>query len=157
MILSNFSLDTRIDEWGGAVIMDFIYLFTGEKIGEGANRKVYAFRGDPTKVIKVETTSTFQNVLEIEAWYHLKNTKWAKWFAPILDRSACGHVIIQARTTPVTEIPKRIPHFMTDVNVTQFGKLKGRVVIHDYGYLTCIPQALRNGKLKKAKEGSWSK
>lgn len=111
-------------------------LFVGEKLGNGIARDVYAHAYDPDLVIKFEASKrSFSNVVEWELWNRVQDTAAAKWFAPCEYISPCGAILIQKRTKPVShsELPKRIPHFFTDLKAPNWGRLGDRIVCHDYG------------------------
>lgn len=131
----------------------------GKKLGEGAYRTVYELQYNPTKVCKVELRGdAFANVEEFDVWSRLKDTKWAKFLAPIHSIDQFGAVMIQERTTPLTDEQwfgfKRIPNFITDLKKDNFGMLDGRVVAHDYG-LNLIRDLGMNSLRIKAKP-SWA-
>lgn len=140
-------------EWGTVVRHDFVNLFCGELIGRGVARDVYEYAIDDTKVIKVETAAeSFQNATEWQVWREVEYTKWARWFAPCHWISPCGIVMIQSRTQPISRAPKEVPNFFSDLKLDNFGKLKGRVVAHDYGLNLLASNALGKVRMKK---GSW--
>lgn len=116
--------------------LDLIRLVLGKKLGSGMSRQVYACTLDQNFVVKVEDHyGCFQNVLEWEIWTALKDTDQARWLAPCSRISACGAVLIQRRTEPlqVKQLPKRMPVWLTDFQLANYGMLDGRVVCHDYG------------------------
>lgn len=115
-------------------------LIIGTKLlGEGQYRKVYEHAYNPHWVVKVESLSkNFANPLEWEAWTQLQFTRISGWLAPCLHISPAGGVLIQAKTSPIwdlDELPKRVPALFTDLKRENWGKLKGRIVCHDYGNL----------------------
>lgn len=114
---------------------DFISFFLGEKLGSGIARQVYAHGFDDRKVIKVEVgAGSFQNIEEWNTWKEIQHTKWAKYFAPCEAISACGTILIQRRTKPLTNKPKvLLPDFLCDFKVQNYGKIGSQVVCHDYG------------------------
>ena len=64
-----------------------------------------------------------------------QHTKEAKqWLAPCVSISPCGSVLIQRRTLPVTkaQLPSKVPAWLTDFKLANWGMLDGKVVCHDY-------------------------
>lgn len=109
---------------------------------------MYVFRPDPTLVIKVEDTAgSFQNIFEYEMWQWARDTKWKNWFAPAVSISSSGIYLLQKRTGKLIYPPKRVPDFMSDFKVENFGVLDKRVVAHDYGLPWSMRQALNKAKL----------
>lgn len=107
---------------------------SSQKLGSGAFRTVYGSEVLPNSVIKVEEgAQSFQNVVEWETWKRVKDTPLEKWFAPCEKISACGAVLIMARTSPPSKYPALVPAFFTDLKRKNFGVYKGRFVCHDYG------------------------
>lgn len=122
------------------------------EIGSGMSRRVWTSPLLPDRVVKTEEDSRrFQNVFEWETWNQVKDTKWARWFAPCVTISACGSVLIMERTTRPTEkqFADRMPVFLTDFKRENYGMLKGRLVCHDYGTNVLMQTGL-NDRLKKA-------
>lgn len=116
-------------------LFDFV---AGELLGQGQYREVYAVRGDPTRVLKVEREArAFHNIKEYHVWQEVCEwEKGRKWLAPVFDISAHGKYLVQARTVPVLarDLPKLIPAFFTDTKHQNWGRLPdGRVVCHDFG------------------------
>lgn len=113
---------------------DLFGLLCKERLGYGIAREVWASKVLPNSVVKVEENAgSFQNVLEWETWQRVKDTEFARWFAPCEWISANGAVLIQARTTPAAKYPDRLPVFLTDTKRANYGMHKGRFVCHDYG------------------------
>ncbi len=121
------------------VSADFFDLMCGERLGGGVARDVYVSRLDPDLVVKIEHTSgTFQNQMEWRVWENLSHDKDArKWLAPCVHISPCGSVLVQRRTAPLRRAEmarhKQLPKFLTDVKMSNFGILGGKLVCHDYG------------------------
>lgn len=110
-------------------------LLCSELIGRGSARKVYACRVDPTLVVKIEKGGrSFQNVSEWEIWDYGYD-EFSKWLAPCVQISSCGGILLQKRAEPLrdSDLPERIPAFLTDIKKENFGMLNGRVVCVDYG------------------------
>lgn len=112
-------------------------MMLGGFINHGQFRDVWTCDLNDQRVIKLENRdATFSNVKEWEVWQSFKDTKWAKWFAPCYAISPCGIWLVQHRTTPIehtSQLPKKVPKFMTDLKVSNWGMIEGRVVCHDYG------------------------
>ena len=127
-------------------------LVLGPKLGEGSARKVYLCRMNPEYVVKVEMGGcSFQNVAEWDIWNWVRGGSLEKWFAPCEMISTCGSILVQRRTEPVrsAELPKRVPEFLTDLKVENFGMFNGRIVCFDYGTVSsCIRRTSR--KMVKA-------
>lgn len=137
------------------VAMDLCKMLTGELLGGGASRTVYEWLLIKNAVVKFEIEEWYQNVIEWETWERVQYTEQAKWFAPCLDISPCGRVLIQARTKPMAEhkFPDKVPNFFTDLKRDNWGLYKGRPVCHDYG----IHLMLENGMSKRLRKAEWWK
>lgn len=127
----------------------------GTKLGSGVYREVFALEHMPDYVIKVEQEpGCFHNVREWDTWQALQSApKWRRWLAPCLAISPGGLFLIQRRTTPVLtikEMPAKVPAFLTDRKLGNYGRLDGRIVCHDYA-LTIVDYPLRQTK------GNWWK
>ena len=141
----------QIPDFGQSVQSEFNQLFIGEKLGEGCYREVFVYRMSPHWVIKYEFgEKSFSNVGEWEIWQEVKNDKkLARWFAPCIDISFSGSILIQARTEPITKLPKELPDFLADLKPENFGRLNGRIVAHDYGNHALFSKAFRSWRLRK--------
>ena len=116
------------------LIMEAFRFILGEKIGEGESRAVYDYAFDKNWVIKVALKFPFDNVLENDIWHIVKNSEDAKWFAEVRWISPSGHLLLQRKTNPCTEIPEKIPDFFTDIKSANFGYIGKQFVCHDYAY-----------------------
>jgi len=137
---------------------DALTVMCGKQLGKGVSRVVYEFNDDC--VIKVEFDATressmLQNAREAIVWREFEHwDKMKVWFAPVKFISRSGHWLVQAKTIPVTinelrrEAPK-VPSCFTDLKVKNWGRIKGRIVCHDYGSLLLGQNKPEN--LKKAK------
>jgi hypothetical protein len=133
---------------------DFFALFCGERLGDGIGRAVYAHAQDEDLVLKFETRSgSFQNIIEWETWQEVQDCKYAKHFAPCVDISHCGTVLIMKRTRPLVKemLPKRMPEFLCDFKVANYGLLDGKLVCHDYGFTLLMTHGLS----KKTRKADW--
>lgn len=134
-------------------------LIVGEQLGAGAARTVYAHALDPRLVVKVEDgRGSFQNVIEWQTWEDVKETDFAKWFAPCVAISPCGGILVQRRTTPAQTHPEKIPAFFTDTKLANFGMLiplhgkkGGQFVAHDYG----VSLLNQYGLTKRMRKANW--
>lgn len=140
--------------FSSAAQRDLWSLVCGKKLGRGIGRTVYEYKPDPSLAIKIEDrASSFQNIAELEVWNAVAHTPWAKWFAPVVQISGAGTVLLMRRTSPLREkeLPNRVPAFFTDLKRTNFGILDGRLVAHDYGTFPAVMLgAALNGKTRKA-------
>lgn len=144
--------DEILDCFTSTVPKEFFKLMCGKRLGFGVGREVYENRQDPTTVIKFELGSqSFQNVIEWEVWFTVKDSDYAHWFAPCVDISPCGVILIQKRTEPCRreDLPKRMPAFLTDLKAENFGLIDGKLVAHDYGYTNLYCNGI-NAKTHKA-------
>lgn len=130
-------------------------LLCGERLGSGSTRRVYALKHSPDLVIKLEyALKKFCNVAEYDMWHTVKGTKLERFFAPVVDIDTYAGALIMRRTQPITEEEfrkevKRLPAFLDDNHSSNFGRLDGRIVCHDYGYHAAISHAVKVGALKK--------
>lgn len=118
---------------------DAFNLLCGDKLGEGIHRTVFTCRLRPDLVVKVENDDEwryFANVMEMKFWSdHQGYGKVARWLAPCEYMSPDGRVLLQKRVRPLldeSELPAKLPAFLTDVKPENFGLLDGRVVCLDY-------------------------
>lgn len=123
-----------------------VHLLLGDYIGAGSFREVYKMRFVENYVIKIETGKTFYNVAEWEAWQECP-TELARWLAPCIHISDCGTCLIQARVTPVKRRPVKIPNWLDDNKLGNWGKYKGRLVCCDYGHHRLLKNSFRRHKL----------
>lgn len=142
---------SMLSDAGDAVRNEFIDLFCGDKLGAGIHRTVFAHRMDPKLVIKVETSAhTFANIHEWQVWDEIGNDpKNRVWFAPCRWISHSGSVLIQDRTTPIKKLPAELPNFLTDIKLSNYGRLRGKIVAHDYGYTRLIERGFSGWRMAK--------
>ena len=109
----------------------------GDLLGEGLSRKVYVCKLNSHYVVKIEAGGgSFQNIAEWDTWSWLSTEPaMARWLAPCEFISTCGMMLIQRRVEPIRrgELPKKLPAFLTDIKLDNFGMLHGKVVCCDYG------------------------
>lgn len=120
---------------------DAFNLFCGELLGKGIHRAVYACAIRPDLVVKVELESpdgsrNFANVHEFSFWRDYGEIdKIKQWLAPCEMLSADGRILLQKRVTPVHDtklFPAKLPSFLTDTKLSNYGMLDGRLVCADY-------------------------
>lgn len=133
-------------------LAEYKNLILGAHLGSGVDRDVYVFYPDTSKVVKVQRGhNAHQNFLEWEAYNTLYGTKKEPWLAPCFNISECGYLLIQARVEPipVDMLPSSLPEFMhEDLHHSNVGLYEGRVVMCDYGYLSC---RLQDAPMRKKK------
>ena len=135
---------------------DFFRMLCGELLGTGSARSVYQSVLDDHLVFKFETkANSFQNVIEWETWERIKETEFAKWFAPCVAISPCGSVLIMQKTTRSANHPDKVPGFFTDLKCANFGILVGKnagdFVCHDYG----VHLLMEKGMTKRLRTANW--
>jgi hypothetical protein len=113
---------------------DLIKMICGKCIGAGIHRQVYEHRYNEDLVIKIECADTkvFANIREWVIWNELEFDPMRKFFAPCVDISENGLILIQKRTKPMKKYPEKIPAFFTDTKIQNYGSYKGQFVCHDY-------------------------
>lgn len=123
------------------VSSDLVQTVFGTYIGAGASRMVYDCQLYPNTVIKVEYGNSFDNVKEYALWeeinYLCGDLAWVKdWFAPIKWISPNGKLLVMDKTfqNAKKEMPERIPDWLWDVKVDNFGWIGNKFVCHDYAY-----------------------
>ena len=134
---------------------DLVHLFLGKIIGRGSAREVYQCAQDGECVIKVELEDeSFQNVVEWEIWQSVKETKFAKYFAPCVAISSNGIFLVQKKVDDLhkKDFPKKVPHFFSDRKYRNYGLYKGNFVCRDYGTMAYrVVDVMKDTKiLKKA-------
>ncbi|HEX2099082.1 MAG TPA: hypothetical protein VHF69_00380 [Candidatus Synoicihabitans sp.] len=124
----------------------------GAQVGEGVYRTVFECALAQELVLKIakhEITWNFANVQEFTVWQAVQFTEMAKWFAPCVDVSHGGLVLIQRKTEKVRAeelrrlLPK-VPRFFTDLKAANWGRLDGRIVCHDYGNHLMLERGMGN-------------
>jgi hypothetical protein len=136
------------------VELDFFRMFCGDLIGTGVARTVYNHAQDPKLVVKIEHYArSFQNIIEWETWKRVEMTEHAKWFAPCVNVSPTGIVLIQKKTAikSTKHYPERIPTFFTDTKYSNYGFLGRQLVCHDYG----VHLLMEKGMRKTMRKADW--
>ena len=142
------------DLFQGTIANDFFHLICGDHLGRGQGREVYSCRVNESLVVKFEQNGgSFQNILEWQTWLAMEHCpEQAKWLAPCHSISRCGTVLIQTKTSQlrdVSDLPAEIPYWATDLKIQNWGLLKGKPVLHDYGVTLLLSPG--SNRLKKAK------
>ena len=147
------------------VLLDFLNMFCGEKLGQGVSRMVFVHKFDQTRVIKIERDGDdrFQNIMENKVWEDCKDTVLGKYLAPVHEMSENGKILIMERCMPLptkleakqggSDIFKNMmmPDVLTDHKPENYGILKGRVVCCDYGSCLALNHGAVKMKLRKAR------
>ena len=114
--------------------------FLGPLIGEGIARRVYKCAPFPKYVVKVQTRMSYedrdyQNVAEYTMWEELRNTDVGQWMAPICWISEDGKYLLQewCKKCPWDRIPSKVPRVFADCHEDNFGLLKDKPVLIDFG------------------------
>lgn len=135
------------------VSMDFFNMFCGDMLGYGCSRWVFKYQLEDNLVIKIDMSDHNANVIEYDVWQSVRDTEFAKWFAPCIRLSQCGRVLIQNRGYKKDHkyYPEKIPAFFTDIKIDNF-RFVGK-------QLVCIDYALNNlhtqGMTKRMKKVNW--
>lgn len=145
-----------VESFPNVTAKDLYDLVVGDCIGSGGYREVFEYLPRIGYVIKVEQhAGCFENVLEYEIWQDVKDTEYAKWFAPCTIISINGIWMVQKRTKPCStvQLPEYVPAFFTDIKKSNIGWYRGHPCFHDYGrnLLNTI------GLTKRMKKIDWSK
>lgn len=123
-----------------AVGYDFVTCLCGKFIGSGIHRSVFEYSLDDKYVVKVEPMNTNQNTVEWMIWNEVQylsgDMAWVKdWFAPVKWISPNGRILVMKKTfeKPDKKRPDKVPDFLWDVKVDNFGWIGNNLVCHDYG------------------------
>lgn len=120
------------------VYRDGFNLLCGNEVATGMTRTVFECNVDKSLVVKVEKAEVrthFQNLVEWMAWKRVAGTEFEKWFAPVVEISPDGRLLLMKRVehAPSHMLPDRLPAFFTDFKPSNYGFYEGRVVCCDYG------------------------
>lgn len=125
------------DHFRTVLARDLMGMVLGDSICHGTHRHVFNHATNKDWIVKVENgAQSFMNIAEYQVWQSVKETKLAKWFAPVLEISPSGLLLIMPRCQVATindDLPKSVPAFMTDLKPENWGWLDGRWVCLDYG------------------------
>jgi hypothetical protein len=144
--------DEYLDGLSYSILREFACASLGDKIGEGMSRTVYEYALDITKIVKIESRAGFfQNVIEWETWNNLRDTKHSKWLAPCRYISPSGTFLIMDRSAPlrIEEAPMRLPSWLGDHKLANYGLINKQVVCHDYGTNKLLNNGAFTARLKK--------
>ena len=131
------------------ITFDIFNSFLGDFLGSGYSRYVFESNADSKSVIKIDHNSRGSNFMEWEVWNTVKDTKFAKWFAPCTYLSPDGKLLIQKKVKELISsdrLPKQLPSFFHDVRPDNFGMLNGKVVCFDYALTNLLKLGLTNEK-----------
>jgi predicted O-methyltransferase YrrM len=118
-------------------------------LGVGNHRRVYVHPTNPEWVIKIlrddgpDPQDVNSNWLEWSIWEKVKGTNLSRYFAPCIEMTEEGHLVMQ-RCKPHTEyLPGNLSFFGAAINDSKtpqnHGILNGRIVIIDYGHPSALP------------------
>lgn len=150
--MSDYSSHLR-SEFNTTLTRDMLSVVLGQKLGEGIGRECYVCAIDESLVVKIEVGGgSFQNVIEWETWQRVRDVPTiAPFFAPCVNISSCGVVLLQKRTEVPSNYPERMPNFFTDFKRGNYGLYKGHVVCHDYG----TNLLFEKGMSKRTRKVNW--
>lgn len=117
---------------------DCFHLLCGKKLGSGIHRDVFECKLRKDLVVKVENSDLryFANVFESRFWDENQYYKpVSQWLAPCEFLSPDGRILLQRKASPIfdeSQLPEKLPSFLTDLKMANFGMLDGRVVCVDY-------------------------
>lgn len=120
-------------------MQDFIRMCLGQKLGEGQYRIVFDFDLIPDVVCKWDKNIVPAcNWNEFNVWNAMKETKYKKWFAPVVAISPGGEFLLMQKARPIKDgdkLPKNIPNFFTDIKRDNFGFIGDQIVCLDYQFI----------------------
>jgi len=120
------------------VASDMMRFCLGDKIGQGQFRAVYHWEHNTGMVVKF-AQAVERNIAEFAVWDAVQGTHYAKWFAPVIKCSPCGHFLLMKYARPITakdKLPKKIPTFFTDLKKSNYGMIGKQLVCLDYHFLS---------------------
>lgn len=125
------------------IVLDFVTSICGKHIASGAFRSVFDYNLDDKYVVKIEPSNTNCNIVEYMIWDEVKglcnNLEWVKkWFAPVKWISPNGKILVMRKTTEShkrhkKKLPEKVPEFLWDIKLDNFGWIGNDFVCHDYG------------------------
>lgn len=122
------------------VANDFIVSICGEHLGTGCFRSVFEYNLDDSYVVKIEPLNSSCNLVEYMIWEEVKgltgDLEYVKlWFAPVGWISPNGRIMTMKKTiqNDRREKPKKVPKFLWDVKIDNFGWIGKNFSCHDYG------------------------
>lgn len=127
------------DKLTAPMAKEILEAVVGPMIANGTSRSVFSCKYDSNVVLKFQKSYGQQNAMEAHVWERYRNDpRVSRWLAPIYSRSSNNRVIVQARTMPLVSRPRKLPAFLNDHKVQNYGILNGRVVCHDYGIISLV-------------------
>lgn len=117
---------------------ELVHLLVGKRISHGVHRQVFGVHGRDDVVIKIEDAhKSFHNVREWETWLEVKDTARAGWFAPCVDISPCGVILMQQRVRicgayDIAQLPRQVPACFNDLKIENWGYLGKELKCVDY-------------------------
>lgn len=133
---------------------DVARMVLGTRLGCGSTRVIYQHATDAELIVKIEDGArSFCNIAEWTVWEAVKDTAFARWFAPVVSISPAGIVLVMKRCDELrlSELPEHIPAFLTDIKAENWGLFEGRPVCLDYGYHLL----LERGMTKAIRKANW--
>lgn len=135
------NIDTLQAYWNHPeALLGLIDVIGGTK--HGSYRIVHLPDWAPEIVIKISMDDVSSNVFEWDIWRTADVSDWPArdWLAPCHMISDNMSVLIQARTKPITpedikhkRLPEKVPNWMSDTKIENWGWLGDKLVCHDYG------------------------
>jgi len=136
--------------------MEVIDYMLGDYIGEGQDRIVFEANIFENCVAKVEyTRPTVYNQKEYLVWRAYQGTTIEQWFAPCVDLTFGGSILVQKKIELVTDdnrhlIPDVIPSIFEDVKFSNCGFYNGHFCFCDYSsvFNQSIELVMKDVKMK---------
>jgi len=139
-------------------MQDMVRFCLGDYIAGGSSRMVFDWKFRPNTVIKFCKADDCQsNWTEYAVWESVKDTKYAKWFSPVIDISPCGRFLLMEKAKEIKiedKLPKKLPNFFTDIHTGNFGWIDNRLVCIDYQF---ISRALDLSFNTNMRDADWTK
>jgi hypothetical protein len=151
--------DITTSTFGSMVTQELLRILLGPKIGEGVARQVFRHPQRSDLVIKVESVAhSFQNIHEWTAWEQVKHTKWAKYFAPCVEISSTGVVLIQQYAKPLPDDLRtlKLPNLLCDFKPENYGLIDDQVVARDYGVGNFFANGIGATRLRTIRPDRWT-
>jgi len=143
------------DYFKSTIAKDVAALLLGKFLGYGSSRSIFEHATDDSLIVKVEPEAkSFHNISEWQVWERVKRMKVSRWFAPVVDISPNGAVLVMKRCEPARlgELPARVPAFFTDLKAENWGLFEGRFVCLDYGNHLLF----EHGMTKRMRKVDWT-
>lgn len=143
------------DHFRTVLARDLAHMTLGDELGYGTSRAIFSHATRDDLIVKLETDSgSFSNVREADVWDAVKDTELAKWFAPVVEISPAGLVLLmkKCRVAIPEALPDKVPAFFTDLKAENWGIYEGRPVCLDYG----LHLMLELGMTKRMRKARWT-